>query len=133
MKQQKLYYLCAIVWLAASLCICSISNDCYAKQGQGRTILIKQTSPSLNGNAPRSITENPFSAELLDMGVLLFADTDWGDVGVTLSSIEGDYYYTVFDTSDGAIVLLTNGNIGDSYTITIVTSGGLIFEGEFYL
>lgn len=122
-----------LIWLSAAFIVSSTPKTVVTTQTGDRTILITHRPHTPTGNAPRSITENPFSAELLDMGVLLFADSDWGDAEVTLSSVEGDYYYTVFDTSDGAIVLPTNGDIGDSYTITIVTSGGLIFEGEFYL
>ena len=70
---------------------------------------------------------------MIDTGVLLIAEDDWGDVDVTLESIEGDYYHTIFDMADGAIILPINGSIGDNYTITIVTPGEIVYEGEFYL
>lgn len=133
MKQQKNYLFCAMVWFAAAMCFCTVFNVCNAEQMRGRIILIGQRPTNPVGNGPRSQSENPFSAELLDTGVLLMAIADWGEVDVTLSSIEGDNYQTIFDMADGAILLPINGNIGDSYTITIVTPGDIVFEGEFYL
>ena len=84
-------------------------------------------------SAPRTIEDIPFYAELTNLGVLLVADTDWGDATVTLSSLEGDYYQTVFDMADVSILLPVNGDVGDSYTLTIVVENGLAFEGEFIL
>lgn len=133
MKQQKFYLICAMAWLAVTMCFCTAFNVCNAEQMRGRIILIGQRPTNPVGNGPRSQTENPFSAELLDAGVILMAGADWGDVDVTLSSLEGDYYQTIFDMADGAILLPINGNNGDSYTITIVTPGDIVFEGEFYL
>jgi len=133
MKKSNNYLFIIVTVIFTMIGLNANQDYCRAEETiDGEIIRIRQL-PNSQTDAPRSETTSPFFAELLDMGVLLFADTDWGDVGVTLSSIEGDYYYTVFDTSDGAIVLPTNGDIGDSYTITIVTSGNLIFEGEFYL
>lgn len=74
---------------------------------------------------------NPFSAELTDVGVLLVSDCNCGSADVTLWSVGGDYYYTVFDTSDGATLLPVSGNTGDYYTINITMSDGTEFEGDF--
>ena len=82
---------------------------------------------------PRTPAYNPFYAELTQLGVMLVADSDWGEASVTLSSLEGDYYQTTFDMADGAILLPVNGNDGDSYTLTISIESGLDFEGEFVL
>lgn len=81
---------------------------------------------------PRTPAYNPFYAELTEYGVLLAADSDWGNATVTLSSLEGDYYQTTFDMEDGSILLPISGDAGDSYTLSIAI-GGLEYEGEFYL
>ena len=82
---------------------------------------------------PRMPAYNPFYAELTDLGVFLSADSDWSEATVTLSSIEGDYYQTVFDTANGSILLPVNGNAGDSYWLTISVENGNEIEGEFNL
>ncbi len=133
MKQQKFYLICAMVWFAVTMFVCTVFNVCNAEQMKGRIILIGQRPTNPVGNGPRTQSDNPFSAELIDTGVLLIAEDDWGDVDVTLESIEGDYYHTIFDMADGAIILPINGSIGDNYTITIVTPGEIVYEGEFYL
>ena len=104
-------------------------NNC---SSEGKQIIIRQKPLDPQGT-PRSDSGNPFSAELLDTGVLLMAGSDWGDADVILSSLEGDYYHTVFDMADGAILLPVYGQAGDNYTITIVASGDLVFVGEFML
>ena len=55
-----------------------------------------------------------------------------GDVTVTLESTAGDWYQTVFDTSDGAILVPTSGLTGH-YVLTIETADHTVYEGEFYL
>lgn len=130
MSQQKIKFICAIVWLAMTMYLGSAINVCEAEQLRGRTILITPRPPS--PNAPRTPAYNPFYAELTDLGVLLLADSNWGDATVTLSSLEGDYYQTTFDMADGSILLPVNGDAGDSYTLSIII-GSLEFEGEFYL
>ena len=108
----------------------------YAKVGilekEGEQIVLN-SKPVNPPERPRMPANNPFYAELTDFGVLLAADSDWGNATVTLSSLEGDYYQTTFDMADGSILLPVNGNAGNSYIITIVLSGGLAFEGEFCL
>lgn len=124
--------LTAIAAILSFLFCCAFSSNSLKENvSEGVRIIIRQ-KPTEGHDAPRS-DYNPFSAELLDYVVLLTVDSDLGDAEVTLSSVEGDCYYTVFDTADGSIILPINGNIGDSYTITIVTFDNLIFEGEFYL
>lgn len=100
---------------------------------KAKTILISQRPTTPTGNVPRGNVEIPFSAELTNMGVLLVANTDWGAATVTLFSLEGDYYQTLFDMADGAILLPINGNYGDSYTIEISVEEGQEFEGTFIL
>lgn len=95
--------------------------------------IIIYPKPSEAPTQPRTPVYNPFAAELTNLGVLLTADTDWGDATVTLYSLEGDYYQTTFDMADVSIMLPVNGNVGDSYTLTIAVENGLEYEGEFYL
>lgn len=104
----------------------------HCKIAEGVQIVIRQR-PKTQGNAPRGDVYVPFYAELTNLGVLLTADTDWGEATVTLYSLEGDYYQTTFDLADISIMLPVNGNEGDSYTLTIVEESGLEFEGAFYL
>lgn len=99
---------------------------------QGGIVIVLNPKPISNPTQPRTPASIPFSAELTNLGILLVADTDWGEATVTLSSLEGDYYQTVFDMADGSILLPVNGDAGDSYTLSIVI-GSLEFEGEFYL
>lgn len=132
MKHSKSYLFCAMVWFAVSITFCTVFNVCNAEQMRGRIILIGQRPSNPVGNGPRGQSENPFWAELLDTGVLLIANSDWGEATVTLSSFEGDYYQTTFDMADGSILLPVNGTVGDSYILSIVI-GGLEFEGEFLL
>lgn len=103
----------------------------YSKGAKGVQIVIRHR-PGTQGNAPRSNVDNPFYAELTQFGVLLSADSDWGNATVTLSSLEGDYYQTIFDMADGSILLPISGATGDSYSLLIII-GGLEFEGEFML
>lgn len=101
-----------------------------AKEGTQIIIRGKSVNPP---ERPRTPVYNPFYAELTQLGVMLVADSDWGEASVTLSSLEGDYYQTTFDMADGTILLPVNGNDGDSYTLTISIESGLDFEGEFVL
>ena len=95
--------------------------------------IIIYPKPSEAPTQPRTPVYNPFAAELTNLGVLLTADTDWGDATVTLYSLEGDYYQTTFDMADVSIMLPVNGNVGDSYTLTIAVENGLEYEGKFIL
>ena len=82
--------------------------------------------------APRTIV--PFIAEYYDLwnAVMLGCSDSIGDVTVTLTSTAGDWYQTVFDTSDGAILIPASGDAG-YYTLTIETAAHVIYEGVFYL
>ena len=133
MKQLTKRVIYAIVWLMMAMSFGSFINVCQAEQMRGRTIIIVQRPTTPTGNAPRGNDGNPFSAELTNLGVLLTADTDWGEATVTLYSLEGDYYQTTFDMADVSIMLPVTGNVGDSYTLTIAVENGLEYEGEFYL
>lgn len=86
--------------------------------------------PSEIPDAPRMPTYNPFFAELMDGYVMLGSSTDYGTVSVSLISTAGDYYFTSFDTTGGAILLPFSGEAG-LYTLRITTSSGLRFAGEF--
>lgn len=124
-----------IVYLAIAAIISTLSLHLYAggsSFSDGNVVIILNPKPISHPNQPRTPADNPFYAELTNLGVLLVADSDWGDATVTLSSLEGDYYQTTFDMADGSILLPVNGDAGDSYTMSIII-GSLEFEGEFYL
>lgn len=126
------HFLKNVATLFAALCLIGSSfTFAYGMDAEGVQIVIRHR-PGAQGNAPRGGEENPFYAELTNYGVLLLADSDWGNATVTLSSLEGDYYQTTFDMADGSILLPVNGDAGDSYTLSIII-GSLEFEGEFYL
>ena len=88
--------------------------------------------PSSSNDFPR--TESPFFAEYNETlsAVMLGCNDSIGDVTVTLESTAGDWYQTVFDTSDGAILVPTSGLTGH-YVLTIETADHTVYEGEFYL
>ena len=126
------YFLKNVATLFAALCLIGSSfTFAYGMSAEGVQIVIRHR-PGAQGNAPRGGEENPFYAELTELGVLLVTDSDWGDATVTLSSIEGDYYQTTFEMSEGSILLPINGDAGDSYTLTI-SLGSLGYEGSFVL
>lgn len=132
MKKSKGIWKIAI-WMVAVFVTGINALQAYAGDMEGSLVIIIRQKPPTPGNAPRTIEDIPFYGELTNLGVLLVADTDWGEATVTLSSLEGDYYQTVFDMADVSILLPVNGNAGDSYTLTIVVENGLAFEGEFIL
>jgi len=82
----------------------------------------------------RSLEQQIFFAEYNDLlnCVVLTCVSPCGDVEVTLESTAGDWYQTVFDTLDGAILIPASGDSGN-YALTIVASDGTTYEGEFYL
>ena len=131
MKKLTKTIIYAIVGLMMAMGFSSFINVCQAEQVRGRTIIIVHRPTNPTGNAPRGDVYVPFYAELTNMGVLLVADTDWGEATITLSSLEGDYYQTTFDMADVSIMLPVNGNVGDSYTLTIAVENGLEYVGEF--
>ena len=73
-----------------------------------------------------------FIAELMDGSnyVILGSTDNIGTVTVQITSTIGDNYTTFFDTSDGTIFLPISGNTG-YYTLTIITSDGTHYVGEF--
>lgn len=124
-----------IVYLAIAAIISTLSLHLYAggsSFSDGNVVIILNPKPISHPNQPRTPADNPFYAELTNLGVLLVADSDWGEADVTLSSQEGDYYHTTFDMADESILLPVNGDVGDSYKLYI-SIGGLEYEGEFYL
>lgn len=108
------------------------SARAFMNQGEdGYTIPIHKVSTDPQG-APRDIV--PFFAEYNETlsAVMLGCNDSIGDVTVTLESTAGDWYQTVFDTSDGAILVPASGDTGH-YTLTIETADHTVYEGEFYL
>lgn len=129
MKTKSLFSASAVL---VSMLFCGLFSvdTATCNSAEGVRIIIRQ-KPTEPQGAPKSISYNPFSAELTDVGVLLVSDCNCGSADVTLWSVGGDYYYTVFDTSDGATLLPVSGNTGDYYTINITMSDGTEFEGDF--
>lgn len=124
------------IFLAAATIVLLLGCSFFAKGAsldQGGVVIVLNPKPLSHPTQPRTPGYIPFSAELTNLGVLLVADTDWGEATVTLSSLEGDYYQTIFDMADISILLPVNGCVGDSYTLTISVGNGLEFEGEFFL
>ncbi len=99
--------------------------------GTGNPIVIRPSEGEISG-APRGPVFNPFTALCWDDFIVVNCLVPYGDVMVTLLSSAGDNYTTVFDTSDESIIIPISGNAGN-YTLTLVTQGGITFEGEFYL
>ena len=62
--------------------------------------------------------------------VILCCTESCGNVTVTLTSTAGDWYQTVFDTSDGILYIPVSGDSG-YYSLCITTSDGDHFFGEF--
>ena len=124
-----LSFLCCLIVTAASFNPKALAFDNNACGDN--TIIIHEVSNDLPG-APRSIV--PFSAEYDDLlnSVVLSCVDDCGEVSVTLVSTAGDWYQTVFDTEDGSIIIPASGDSGH-YTLTIVTSDGATYVGEFVL
>ena len=97
----------------------------------GLTIIIHRVDDE-SPDAPRS--GSPFIAQYHNNwnAVQLASQDNVGNVTVTLTSTAGDWYQTVFDTSDGSILVPASGNSGH-YTLTLVTSSGVTYIGEFEL
>lgn len=96
---------------------------------RGEPIIIRQ-NPSDPVGAPRMPVFNPFTAELTDGDVFLYANTPCGIVSVSIISTAGDDYSTNYDTSVGSILLPISGNSG-FYTLHITMTDGTQFVGEF--
>lgn len=92
--------------------------------------ILLQNPDALPGGAPR--TAVPFFAEYYDTlcAVMLGCSESIGAVTVRLTSTAGDWYETEFDTSDGMLDIPVSGESG-FYTLTIRTSAGVVYQGEF--
>ena len=123
----------AVIIMIAGVASMNASNSIPSTVLSGTTPIKIYPKPIQVPTQPRTPAYNPFYAELTDVGVLLLADSNWGEATVTLSSLEGDYYQTTFDMADGSILLPVSGSVGDNYTITIYLKNGLQFNGEFIL
>lgn len=132
MKRAKTTMKAIITTVMACLSVFMIVESSYAKSKRGHIIILSQR-PDAPG-APRTPVVNPFMAELMDgfNSVLLGSTDDVGTVAVQITSTAGDNYSTYFDTSDGTIFLPISGNTG-YYSLTIVTSDGTQYVGEFIL
>ena len=111
---------------------CFASFTSYAsfiKQSDGEDIWILPIPTNPQGS-PHMPVYVPFYAELENGYVLLGSYSNCGIVDVSLTSTAGDDYSTVFDTSDGTIIIPISGLTGD-YTLLITTLAGVEFIGEF--
>ena len=130
MKHLKLISLLSGLAMIAAPVFASINEN--EKIAKDETIVIVPL-PDVAVGTPR--TQHPFFAEYKDAFNLVLVgcnDASVGDVTVTISSSAGDWYQTVFDTSNGSILLPVSGESG-SYTLTLVTSNGTTYIGEFVL
>lgn len=83
--------------------------------------------------APRTPTYNPFWAQYSFNTVSLGSlDNYYGVVSVFLISTAGDYFSCAFDTNNGSVNIPISGLNGD-YTLIVVISDRLSFQGEFEL
>ena len=101
------------------------------KANDGEGIVLEPRDPDPIGT-PRGPVFNPFTAYLQGNYVILNSSASYGDVDVTLMSTAGDYYTTVFDTSDASIIIPISGLAGD-YTLMLIDPLGVQFVGEFNL
>lgn len=106
----------------------AISNS--AKAFTAEDVIPILQRPDTSNDAPR--TAVPFFAEYYDTlsAVMLGCSESIGDVTVRLASTAGDWYETEFDTSDGMLDIPVSGDSG-FYTLTIRTSAGVVYQGEF--
>lgn len=86
--------------------------------------------PPPSTDPPRSLSFNPFYAQLDGTCLLLGSTSSCGEVTVLLVSTAGDYYPVIFDTEDGEITIPISGNTGH-YVITLTDGSGNQFYGEF--
>lgn len=129
MKYKNFFFTLAAIALLLSASLFARGNS----SSMDGVVIVLNKKTSTHSERPRTPAYIPFHAELMELGVLLSADANWGEATVSLSSIEGDYYQTLFDMADGAILLPINGTSGDSYTIEISVEEGQEFEGTFIL
>ena len=125
MKKSVLLILSCIV-LVGNVTLMSGQNS---GSNDPEQIIIVQSS-TIPPGSPRMPAYNPFYAELENGNVVLGSSSYYGTVEVWLLSTAGDDYSTVFDTTDGTIIIPISGNMGD-YTLLITTASGLEFIGEF--
>ena len=85
-------------------------------------------------NLNRGQAQQLFYAEYYEsLNCVILVCTEFcGDVSVSLSSTAGDWYQTVFDTEDGTLLIPISGDAGH-YVLSITTSDGIHFAGEFTL
>ena len=121
--------------LGCMLTIVTLSAPFFAAEAMidpdGVTIILQPKDNEIH-DAPRTII--PFFAVYYESlsTVMLGCNDSIGDVTVTLESTAGDWYQTVFDTSDGAILVPASGLSG-YYVLTIETADHTVYEGEFNL
>ena len=98
--------------------------------GQTTIPVVIEPDPSNPNEDPRGSVFNPFTAYLYNNQVVLNCSASYGYVNVSLVSTAGDNYSTVFDTSDGFILITVSGFAGE-YTLTLTSESGQGFVGHF--
>lgn len=98
-------------------------------KGDEPVLIVLQPRTTLP-DSPRSPVFNPFTAYLQGNNIVLNCSVYYGDVDVVLVSTAGDYYTTVFDTSDYSIVIPVS-NLSGDYTLCLTEASGMRFIGEF--
>lgn len=132
MKHKLLIHLASLT-LALLLCGTARVNS-FAVQtpdGEGGPILLDPIPNNPGG--PRSQGDIPLFAELLDGYVLLgCSGLSVGVVRVSLISTAGDWTETVYESSEGPILIPISGNPGQ-YRLTLVLENGAGYVGTFVI
>lgn len=130
MKTNKLFSL----MMGCLLAVTSFIPSTYALQANMGDPTVIVLRPVLSGLEEEPRNAVPFFAEYNELWncVMLESLVSIGDVTVKMVSTAGDWYQTVFDTGDGSILIPVSGLSGH-YTLTLVTSDGLTYTGEFDL
>ena len=113
--------------IIASMLLASLLG--MANSSKGDDILISPKHNELPGGPHMPPAAVPFYAELESTYLTLGSTSAFGSVSVCLISDQGFNYQTVFDTSDGSIILPVGGE--GNYVLTITTTAGAVFEGHF--
>lgn len=129
MKTLTLKHIILVV-LAAFATFFASANPKEVSATGDEPIIIRPRPITSTGHGSRTPVYNPFFAQLENSTVFLGCAGPYGVVSVSLVSTAGDNYTIFFDTEDGIILVPISGSTGH-YTLTLVTEGGLVFEGEF--
>lgn len=128
MKAKQILGLSILIMVVFGFCNSLRVAATASPDGDGPIIII--INPDDPIGEPRGPVFNPFTAYLQGYNVVLNCSVYYGDVVVVLVSTAGDYYTTVFDTSDGSTVIPIS-NLSGDYTLCLTDASGMQFIGEF--